>query len=350
MSRARLARDRVAEAAATLPTSPLRDEIPATPESPPTENNTEATAMFCTSLRRRASFASITARLTGSENLGLRGTLHRRPYVSTDGLTATAESQLGTHDLALPVTTSIDPRTGSTVASRTLRVLLFSPSSVSDEKLSETVERIRRFASLTGGHDLAIAFLLQSAPSAGFVSAKDLKENAVTPQAPDDDGIVAYSKLQATLTDHAEIPCVPVLLLAKLESLPEVLMKHVGYLSRPKQRASPPTTPFALLQLCTASPPMSQHTAFILSDLFADLRELAAVCTAVSSAPNSSSPSVRAAGLSSQPYSTQGGGMETGLQYSEGIALGKLKQLRDLVGEQECADIVDFWKEEWTID
>lgn len=180
------------------------------------------------------------------------------------------------------------------------------------------------------------------------MSAKTVNER--TAQTSGEEGMVAYSKLQAAMMDNTDIPHVPVLLLPKLDGLAETLKKHIAFLARPKVETAPVAAAFALLQLCTANGPMSRQTAFILSDLFANLRELARACTTVSSAPNSSSPSAKLAGDSSQVISTQASGFEPSTQLSNVGACGKLKQLCDLVGEQECAGIVEFWQEEWTID
>lgn len=264
-------------------------------------------------------------------------------------LTEAEESQLSTHDLFISIGAQADPRSGGAVAGRQLRVLFFSSSATTNDKLSDTVERIRRFASLTGGQNLAIVMLLEAETPAILDSTKTPEKGEIT-QTSSEAGVLAYSKLQATMMDHPEIPYIPILPLAKLDSITELLRKHVAYLSRPKQKSKPASTSFALLQLCTANPPMSQHTSYVVSDLFANLRELAAACTTVSSTPNSSSPSVRAAGFSTQMTGTQASGIDEDTQRSDDRAVAKLKQLRDLVGERECADVVDFWKEEWTID
>ena len=305
--------------------------------------------MFCTSLRRRPSFAPVISKLTGPQNLGLKGMapLAKETWLRT--LTGQPESQLNTHDLALPIAANADPKRSSLTATRRLRVLLFSPSATTSEKLQQTVERIRRFAALTGGQDLAIVFLLNPPKDTFFTSAKGLKEDTADVLS-GQDGMIAYTKFQATLLDHGDIPHVPILPLTSLDTLPELLRKHVEALSQPPQKTKPPTTPFALLQLCTANPPMYQQTAFILSDLFPNLQELAKACTSVSSAPNSSSPSVRAVGGSFQVIGAQGSGLEMSMQYSDDRAASNMKQLRDLVGEQEFADIVDFWSEEYTVD
>lgn len=262
-------------------------------------------------------------------------------------LTRYVESRLTTHDLDIPFGSIVDQSNGNTTLTRRLRVLLLSPSAVADKQLIDTVTRINHFASLTGGQDLAIVFLLNPPSDARFVSARQQTMSGGDQRA-EVDGVYAYSKLQAEMINHAEIPHAPILPLAKLDGLSVLLRKHVANLSRiqPKQHAS--ATQLDLLQLCTASPPMSQQTAYILSDLFPSLRDLATACTSVTSAPNSSSPSARAA--SSQTNDFYDLGLSMGPQSSDSTANNKLKRLRDLVGDQECRDVVDFWKEEFVLE
>ncbi|KAK3719115.1 hypothetical protein LTR37_004679 [Vermiconidia calcicola] len=283
--------------------------------------------MFCTSLRRRASFTSSVQSLTAC--------LHLR------------ESQLSTHDLEIPYRSNDDPRSDSTSPARQLRVLLLSPSAVSEPKLDATFKRIQHFASLTGGEDLAIVFLLAPPLVKSFVTAKRLipghgeKDSNV-------EGIHGYSKLQAETLNHSEIPYVPILPLCKPEGLADLLKKHIMSLTRPPPKQKAAATSFELLQLCTANPPMSQQAAFILTDLFTDLRDLARVCSSVGSAPSSSSPTARLA--ASQETGVPDLSLDMSTQGSDSSATNRLKRLRDLVGDQECQAVIDFWKEEWTVD
>lgn len=264
-----------------------------------------------------------------------------------DRLTLTSESQFTTHDIEIPFGSVVIPSNGNTLLTRQLRVVLLSPSTVNETKLDDTFKRIQHFASLTGGEDLAIVFLLNPSRATKFVSAKAVADGS-SDDAAKVDAIYAYTKLQAEMMNHREIPHVPILPLANIDNLSQLLRKHTSNLSRPPPKQKPAATSFELLQLCTASPPMSQQTAFILSDLFTNLKELATTCSAVTSAPNSSSPSARAASSLVSGVYDLGLGMST--QDSHSTATSKLKRLRDLVGEQECREIVDFWKEEWTVD
>lgn len=190
------------------------------------------------------------------------------------------------------------------------------------------------------------------------MSAKQLAVDTapVTTSNNDTEGVYAYSRLQAELMDRTDVPNVPILPLATLGGLATLLKKHVASLTRaraPPTTTAPSATAFEALQLCTANPPMPQQTAYILSDLFANIKELAEVCTSVSSAPNSSSPSARAAALTGVAASSQMddlyGASTQGTEIGDSAHV-KLKRLRDLVGEQQCIDVVDFWKEEWTVD
>ncbi|KAK5134655.1 hypothetical protein LTR08_006311 [Meristemomyces frigidus] len=290
--------------------------------------------MFCTTLRRRPSFASITPALTAASGLGLR------------------ESRLDTHDISIPLVPTLNPKTGSTLApTRQLRVLLLSLSvTASPSALDDTMKRIQHFVALTGGRDLAIVFLLSSRPPTQATAlAKPL---ATKTEDNDDDaaaaaGVHAYVALQAALMSHSDVPNIPLLPLASSEGLAALLKKHAAVLARPRpQPIASLSTSFGLLQLCTADPPMPQQTAYVLTDVFVDLRDLAEVCTtAVSSTLDASSPSARAASLVSIVGGSQGGSCGVG----EG-AESRLKGLRDLVGRQQCSDVVDFWGEEWTME
>lgn len=148
-------------------------------------------------------------------------------------------------------------------------------------------------------------------------------------------GMYAYTKLQTELVHNSvHVPILPV---ANADCIPRLLEKHVKFLVSTTRSIQPVANSFDLLQLCSVEP-ISVQTAFILSDLFPSLGELAAACSSVTSAPNSSSPSARASGI------------ELSTQSSYTDPVDKLKVLRDVVGDQVCRSIVEFWKEEWTVD
>ncbi|KAK1811581.1 hypothetical protein LTR12_014074 [Friedmanniomyces endolithicus] len=287
--------------------------------------------MLCTKLRRRASFSSVVPALTTTAGLSLR------------------ESRLETHDIAIPLGAAIDPATGIATTTRHLRYLLLASSSVDQSNIGGTLDRIQHFASLTGGQDLAIVFLLQPTPAITFIPAKQLFDDASNSSRSSSDGMYAYTSLQAALMDRSDVPYIPILPLATLSTLPDLLKWHASSRARsPPKAISRPPRSLDLLQLCTANPPMPQQTAYILTDLFPYLRDLAMACTSISSAPGSSSPSARAAASLLSSQDTEMFGMSTQASYAGGY--GKLKRLRDLVGEQQCTDVVDFWREEWTAD
>ncbi|KAK3113284.1 hypothetical protein LTR53_009568 [Teratosphaeriaceae sp. CCFEE 6253] len=284
--------------------------------------------MFCTTLRRRPSINACVAALTARPGLGLR------------------ESRLDTHDIAISLDDGAGPMDGG--ALRCLRLLLLGPSSTDASKLEATLDRIQHFMSLTGGRDLAIAFLLQGPPPSSFTSARQLVDVMGIGKGNATSGMHAYTLLQATLVERLDPSHIPLLPVATLESLPILLQKYVASLSQrePLRGMRKPPTALDLLQLCTANPPMPQETAYILSDLFANLRELADACTSIPSAPTSSSPSARdqyGLGESSQDTNM----LDMGTQATMLGLHGRLKRLRDLVGEPQCNDIVDFWRQEW---
>jgi hypothetical protein len=216
---------------------------------------------------------------------------------------------------------------------------------VGEAKLEHTLERIRHFAGLSGGEDIVIVFLLYPPTNTSFITAKQLT-NGTT----DVDGIagtLAYSSLQAQLLNRDDVPQVPILLLSKLDGLSSLLKKHVASLDQqpPPQRHT--ATTFDLLKLCTASPAMSQQTALILSDLFADLRELAWTCTNVEPDPDSSPTSAQL--TASQLMERSGLPDIFSSSVSSITPVSKLKSLRDLVGEKEYNAIIDFWQRDWAM-
>ena len=234
--------------------------------------------MFCTNLRRRASFASVLPLLISTEGLKLRGEYTSSRLLSLPCSLPT-ENRLETHDLAIPLTTTLDTNGQNHITSnRQLRVLLLSPTSISAAHLPHTLDRIHHFAGLTGGQDLIIVFLL-SPPVRTNADASDQTISTNT----DIKSTLAYTHLQASLLPRTDIPYIPILPVSNLTNLPELLQKQATALSHRHQQ--PPTTsnntskPLELLELATTEPPMNRETLFFVTDCFASLRELAMACT-----------------------------------------------------------------------
>ena len=74
---------------------------------------------------------------------------------------------------------------------------------------------------------------------------------------------------------------------------------------------------------------MREQTAFLLTDLFGDVKDLAQACVSEQVTPDSSM----------QAPSSDVSGVQ-----------GVLEQLRDVLGEAECRDVVEFWREEWIVE
>ena len=131
--------------------------------------------MFCTTLRRRLSYASALSSLIAVDGLKLRGEPQRLLLhfpAQTDR--ARTENRLETHDLAIPLSASLDTNTSNAEPTRELRVLLLAPSWTLEASLPSTLDRLHHFASLTGGQDLAIVFLLNPPNTSSFISVKHL--------------------------------------------------------------------------------------------------------------------------------------------------------------------------------
>jgi hypothetical protein len=215
--------------------------------------------------------------------------------------------------------------------------------------LPTTLDRIHRFASLTGGQDLAIVFLLNPAKTSSFISVKDLTSASTDPEA-GTKGVLAYAQLQASLLPRSDIPHIPTLPLASVEGLPALLTNYATGVSRTPQRVPASTSPFEMLQLSTTEPPMDRQTAYFATDCFTSLRDLAVVCTEPVAEPTSSSPSFGAdRGAASQSGFAGHHGHQVHAYQGHDTA-ERLRQLRELVGEQRYAELVEFWLEEWTVD
>ena len=230
----------------------------------------------------------------------------------------------------------------NTASNRHLRVLLLSPTSTSPENVPATLDRIHHFAGLTGGQDLIIVFLLSSATKA---TPSTSTSAGPIPSAPEDNTAyptLAFAHLQASLLPRTDIPYIPILPVSSLSNLPDLLQRHASALSARYQQT--PTTsnitrrPLELLQLATTEPPMDRETVYFATDCFANLREMAMACT---------EPGVDLSGLLGSPAGFEG------LRPAAGqgrAATERLRELRDLVGEEKFWEIVDFWADEWTVD
>jgi hypothetical protein len=224
-----------------------------------------------------------------------------------------------------------------------------APSWTLESNLPNTLDRIHRFASLTGGQDLATVFLLNPPKTSSFISVKDLTSAGSDPEA-GTKGVLAYAKLQASLLSRSDIPHIPILPLASLEGLPALLTKYATAISRTPQRVPACTIPFEMLQLSTTEPPMDRQTAYFATDCFTSLRDLAVTCTEPVAEPTSSSPSFGAYRGAASYSGFAGHHGHLGHAYREHDAAERLRQLRELVGEQRHAELVEFWLEEWTVD
>lgn len=303
--------------------------------------------MFCTTLRRRPSYASALPSLIATDGLKLRGNLHH--LLIRHVLTLRLENRLDTHDLDIPLITPLNTQPGNTNTTRQLRVLLLSPSWTLESKMAETLDRIHHFASLTGGQYLAIVFLLEPPKTSSFVSVKTLTSPSSEPEA-GTKGVLAYSKLQASLLPRNDIAHIPTLPIATVESLLGLLTKYATSLSRKSQRVMASTTPFEMLQLSTTELPMDRQTAYFATDCFASLRDLAVACTEPAAEPTSSSPSfgVSEGTISQSSFAGHHDHFASGSQAHGGEE--GLRQLQGLVGEERYGELIDFWLEEWVVE
>lgn len=292
--------------------------------------------MFCTTLRKRPSFSSIVDRLSSSPDRSLKGKKHSSRPQSHE-IDNSTEHQLNTHDLSLVLSTTIHPQTKLTLTTRSLRVLLLSAScTLSEQALEHALHRITTFSSLDETRDRIVVFLLNPPLDTSFRSAKQHDQVTSTT---DHGGIQAFTILQTKLFSSPHFPRgIPLLPLNGVENLPKLLKTYIDTYKIAPPPSPPPTMQQAinLLRLCTAAlTPMSEQTAYILMDVFGDLRSLMRACKAAEE-------------LMPNPRNL----IPNDLSSSSEMDGEKdfFARLRGLVDEQECRDLIDFWREEWAVE
>jgi hypothetical protein len=143
---------------------------------------------------------------------------------------------------------------------------------MSEERLPATIERIQHFVALTGGLDVAI--ILSLSTSKPFSSAKDLLN---TPQVDGMDGLRSYALLQAQFMTRPELAWVPILPLAKLEGIVDLIKTHMQSISRPRPKPSSAVRPSDMLAYCSPDPrvPLPPLAVNLASDVFPSLSHVA---------------------------------------------------------------------------
>ncbi|KAF1989578.1 hypothetical protein K402DRAFT_451790 [Aulographum hederae CBS 113979] len=253
-------------------------------------------------------------------------------------------SLLWDSDMGPQPTTTLKSPSSST---HTLHVLLFTPTTTEHLTEAALLSRLHHFASLTGGHDIAIVFLLNQpahntatngnrsngdehlSGGDGHLSNGNCN-HAINTTAPS--GIHAFTALSVLLSSMASatasaststtLPPIPLLPIPDPTFLPIIIQSFTSKLVSPFA-ATPasdqiPNAALDLLPYSTTEAPLPQDTLFALSDLFPDLREV-----------------VEGAGIGNDDGGI-GDGNHNG---NENVILRSLGR--------EGAGVVDFWKGEW---
>lgn len=283
--------------------------------------------MFCASLRRRNSFTRIVPQL--SSGLSLKGTLissQQTHFCTNDGR---LENQLSTHDLCIPIPT-LPGRHG-----RDLRLLLLSPGSMLGTSMSQTLERIQHFSSITGGIDTAIVFLLESRQA--FVSARQVSSTVAGTSS--SEGAHSYAKLQAELIQMPEASSTPILPLANLDDLCMFVKTYLHGLGRVTPKAASTTRSVDLLPFCSADPPLSQFAVNITTDTFQSLSDLATTIAHANRRRSQDTNEEPAQWLSSDETTRADDG-----------DLARLAMIREQVGDDVLNGMIEFWADEWVVE
>ncbi|KAE9964272.1 hypothetical protein BLS_008499 [Venturia inaequalis] len=230
---------------------------------------------FCNTLRRRPSCSGLIPVLLAADGLPFK------------------ESELKTHDLAIPIPSQVNPRS--------LRVIILTPSSLSPEKMDATLSRLQHFESLTGGTDSAIMFPLFPAPSA--IGAKN---NASEPFP---SSLHAFTEAQLLLMEQSiNIPILP---LSAPSSLPKIISSFISSLNSSlavSTTMKPVNAAVDVLPYATGNGSMSQEVHIAMTDMFTSMRDVAGM----------------------------GSGEET-----------RRTLVQKGLAEDEAEDCMQFWVEEW---
>lgn len=199
---------------------------------------------------------------------------------------------------------------------------------MSEERLPATIARIQHFIALTGGLDVAIVLSLST--SKPFSSAKDLLN---TPQVDGMDGLRSYALLQAQFLTRPELAWVPILPLAKLDGIVELIKTHAQSISRPKPKHSSAVRPLDMLAHCSPDLPLPPLAVNLTSDVFSSLSHVAQAALA----RRAHSSMHDSGGVTSSDDSLQ----------SDRSGFSVLAQQLD---PEVVENMVDFWAEDWAIE
>ncbi|KAF2459840.1 hypothetical protein BDY21DRAFT_336635 [Lineolata rhizophorae] len=305
--------------------------------------------MFNTNLRHRPSVANLISTVVSPPPRGL----------------SLLESALPEHDLAVPI-----PNTNP---QRTLRMLVLTPSSAAD------LPRIQRFASLTGGQDVAVVFHMDRSPTitstASSASSVPRHPQQGSIGAAVNDGsegeeptqtspLAAFHALEILLLDSAlALPLIPLPRPAALPRLVSAFLRGVaqanaaGHGPRNAQQQSQANVPrgrgtgglaiptsapvnaaLDLLPWCSSEAPLRREHVHILSDLCPNLRSVAELAAWAGRA---------------EGYRGRIRGEE---EIGEGMSRREIERaarawrlLSEYLGERAARGVVEFWEKETVV-
>ncbi|KAI9669335.1 MAG: Meiosis-specific subunit of the t-SNARE complex [Alyxoria varia] len=289
-------------------------------------------------------------------------------------------------------------------STRSFHFLLLSPSDLADPpSRSQIHSRLRHFASLTGGIDIAVIFLVTPTVTATAASIPSSKrststtgdENETVAQtagevqkaeggnyeheghaeyadadrrgghvghAPAKRGgssgcpnpIRAYAQLQVDTLGDSDTAGVVLLPLWRVDALAEALHMYVNRVvgagaaaaTKPERNLAR-TTVQELLPHCTATPtPLSEHTTLTLTELHPTMRSLALACLTDAGAARIREALKAESGVLAQRVPTDEGERRTGVMGGKEADWEVARK----VAEREAEGIVMFWRDEWLMD
>ena len=162
------------------------------------------------------------------------------------------------------------------------------------------------------------------------------------------DGVYAYATLQALLFDHPDLPYIPILPLATLSGLPELLKSHAqaiaqGLPTGKRTHGSSPSTAKTstrhILQSCTTEPPLPPLAVDLITDIFPSLGALVSEATALKAVNTDAKSREEEGWVSGSDVVVLREELQPGLEV-----------LRDQLGERVVTGLVEFWEDEWAVE
>lgn len=182
--------------------------------------------------------------------------------------------------------------------------------------MDASISRFRHFASLTGGKDVVVCFVLA-------IDAPDKQKNrSRQSDPPGPHGIHAYNELQCKIAEETDVHNVPILLCTTTSEVVSTIKTYIDSISF-KRPAPAVQRHHDLLSECTTVPPLDSYHANLVSDYFGSMHDLVKACVLIDRSEH--------------------GDPLVALTLENSDLLSSMSALRDQIGGEASRNIFLFW-------